>query len=1057
MPSTTKIASHLKPFVIVIILLLQAQALYVSFSLSRSIEDWTNKYMYESARLSSKVIGQRIDQVLTGLEQVANDVSFCLQQPDALKNCEALLAKHKARWNYHELFLLAPDGTELIPAEHSFAQTTALAQRAFKEKRPAIGKGGPDNSISYAVPVFNDDAVIAMLMVTRGTEKARELLNVRSHDGDGLVMLVDSDKRIVVTDWNDPHEELIKRVNFITQDGKIETSVFGKGYALDSNRELSFKNRDRKEWRLSQRSRNDYGLTLIYTVPMEALAKKLPSLRWQNTASNIVSFLLILFLISDLLWLQRSYRKKLYEVKYGDPLTHGDNSAGFSLKLSKRLTPDAQPYALITMDFNKFKLINDEYGVSKANELLLLMYETISTRLVSDELCARHNADTFLILVRYSGEERLRERLDAMMTDIMQRKHSLGIYHKHGLSAGVYPITDNTLPPYLMLDHANFAREQCKKPPYPSCVFYDESVQDKLRFETELLNSFSSSLENRHFEIWLQPKVNIRTSIVTGAEALVRWRHPELGFLSPGVFLPVLEQSKRIVQLDLWVFEEVCRLLFRWDKEGREIIPVAVNLSRAHLSNENFLNDYLNILNNYKINPHWIELELTESLFIENEERLSHVFASIRSHGLRCSIDDFGTGYSSLSLLKNAHVDTVKLDRSFFSSPELSDQSKAVIHSITQLASALDLTTVAEGVEHSSTIDFLLSTDCTTVQGYLYSKPLSVPEFEAFTFTSDLRRKLLSGVVSSNAGRQPALHTNPRSLQICQLLSGLGHVGVYVVRKNTREILFCNPFLKSYSKEQVEGQFCHTVWSEYCDGCPITRMKDGISPTFTMPTSCFGCPVSVTAVEILWEDHIPAYAVTLVPLGLKEEEEEEESVGHLLSQMAGWMKKAREDTLTGLLSKASFEAEVQNRLQEDASGSLFFIDLDGFKQVNDHFGHQMGDKVLMGTAERIRLSFRRDDLIGRYGGDEFVAYATGFVNTDLIDNRLETLKNLLRYQHSLEGVSSGISASIGVARFPEDAKSFPELVRKADIALYEAKRRGKDQHVYYSDKLSPLS
>lgn len=1051
----TKLASHMKPIIIVIILLLQAQSLYVAFSLSSSIEGWANKYMHESAQLASKVIGQRIDLVLTGLEQVAQEVSLRLQQPDALKNCEALLAKHKATWNYHELFLLAPDGSELIPAEHGFSKTSALAQRAFKEKRPAVGKGGLDNSISYAIPVFHGDTVIAMLMVTRGTEKAQELLNVRVHDGGGLVILADYDKRIVVKAWNAPREELIKSVNFFTQDGRIDTSVFGKDYTLDSNHELSFKDSNHQEWRLSQRTSKEFGLTLIYAVPTEALAEKLPSLRWQNSASNVVSFLLILFLIADLLWLQRSYRKKLYEAEYGDPLTLGDNSAGFSHHMKNLLLFNWQSYALITMDINKFKLINDEYGVSKANELLRLVYETISARLVSDELCARHNADTFLILMRCNEEQRVRERLEGIMADIMIRKHALGILHKHGLSAGVYFVTDRTLPPYIMLDHANFAREQCKKPPYPTCVFYDESVQDKLRFETELLNSFPSALEQCQFEIWLQPKVNIHTNIVTGAEALVRWRHPELGFLSPGAFLPVLEQSKRIVQLDLWVFEEVCRLLFRWDQEGREIIPIAVNLSRAHLSSENFLNDYLNILNVYNINPHWIELELTESLFIENEERLSHVFASIRSHGLRCSIDDFGTGYSSLSMLKNANVDTVKLDRSFFSTPELSDQSRAVISSITQLASALGLTTVAEGVEHSSTLEFLLSTDCATVQGYLYSKPLPVPEFEAFTFTDDLRRKLLSGVMLSRTGHQLVQYNSLRSQQMRQLLSGLGHVGVYVMRKNTREILFCNPFLKSHTKGLVEGQFCHTVWPEYCGNCPITRVKDGISPTFTMPTSSFGCPVSVTAVEILWEDRIPAYAITLVPLGLKEEEEEE-SVGHLLSQMADWMKKAREDSLTSLLSKASFESEVRSRLQEDSNGSLFFIDLDGFKQVNDHFGHQMGDEVLKGTAERIRLSFRRDDLIGRYGGDEFVVYATGFVNTDFLDSRLETLKNLLRHQHTLKGVSSGVSASIGVARFPEDAKTFPELIRKADIALYEAKRRGKDQHVYYSDKLAPL-
>ncbi len=435
---------------------------------------------------------------------------------------------------------------------------------------------------------------------------------------------------------------------------------------------------------------------------------------------------------------------------------------------------------------------------------------------------------------------------------------------------------------------------------------------------------------------------------------------------------------------------------------------------------------------------------------MENEERISQIFSSIRSHGLRCAIDDFGTGYSSLSMLRNASVDTVKLDRSFFSSSELSDQSKAIIRSITQLSSALSLACVAEGVEDRSTLEFLLSTDCSAVQGYLYSKPLTVEAFEAFSYTEEKRRKILNSGFLDNTFGAIQRFTSQRSLQMRELLSGLGNVGVYVVKKSTREVLYCNPFLKSVSPNVQEGRFCHELWANYCSHCPLTQMEQGKSPTIIAPNSDFGCPVSVTAVEILWEDHIPAYAITLVPLGQREEEKD---VLSLRSQMADWKKKAQEDSLTNLLSKTRFEEEVKKRLESDEKGSLFFIDLDGFKQINDSFGHLMGDEVLKNTAERIRLSFRRDDLIGRYGGDEFIVYASAFTEEELLDRRLDTLKNLLRHQHTLNGVSGAISASIGVARFPEDAATFTELVRRADMALYEAKRRGKDQHVYYSDRL----
>jgi diguanylate cyclase (GGDEF)-like protein len=212
--------------------------------------------------------------------------------------------------------------------------------------------------------------------------------------------------------------------------------------------------------------------------------------------------------------------------------------------------------------------------------------------------------------------------------------------------------------------------------------------------------------------------------------------------------------------------------------------------------------------------------------------------------------------------------------------------------------------------------------------------------------------------------------------------------------------------------------------------------------------------VNVSAVEILWEEYLPAYAITIEPLaktGEEEEEEEEEGLQALRSKMASLLKDAQEDGLTSLLNKKNFEEEVVKRLAVDSRGALIFIDLDGFKQVNDTFGHLMGDMVLKNSAERIRLSFRKDDIIGRYGGDEFVAYLPTFNNKEMLEQRLSALKNLLRHQHTLGETTSAITASIGVALFSTEGQDFNELVSMADLALYEAKRRGKDQHVYYSE------
>lgn len=1059
LPFHTKVVSRLKKYIIAVIVLLQVYSLWVTFDLSYTMRERTDSYVTETAQLASTIIDQRIEQVVESLEALTRAVGDSLDKPDAYAACDDLLQRYKVAWEYSDLYLLSPDEKEIVRSIDDIKPDLPLARRAIATKKPAIGQGSLVNCITYAVPVMKEGRVAAVLMVTRGVEKAYQLLSLNAFANAGVIMLTDYDGDVIVKRWNVPRESLSSSVNFLGDDRRLDPSVFGPGYDLTKDGQWTFKDGNGRNWMLAQHVCLDHRLTLLYAAPADKLLFNLPSLRWQNSAAAVVASLLILVLIGYLIWLEKAYFRKLSEVELTDALTHGDNMVSFIGKAQKLLAKSPDTYALVALDINRFKVINDTYGVTRGNQLLKLAHEVFSGSLVSDELCARYGADTFLLLLNYSGEERIRERLDRMTDEVMQRKHTLSIYHKYGFSVGVYVIRDKSLPPYIMVDHANFARKQCKDPQQPALVFYDDSVQEKLRMEAELLNAFPTSLVNGEFEIWLQPKVNIRTDIVSGAEVLVRWNHPELGFLSPARFLPVLEQRGHVVDLDLWVFEEVCRLLARWDREGREIVPLAVNLSRAHLNDDGFLTRYLKIIHEYGVNPHWIELELTESLFMENEEHISQIFFDIRSHGLRCAIDDFGTGYSSLSLLRSTSLDTVKLDRSFFMETPLSEQSMAVIRSITQLAEALGLSCVAEGVEDRAVVEFLATTECDIVQGYLYSRPLNVQAFEAFTYTAEKRRRLLgSDFVDGDHHLAPI--RSLRSEQMRRLLSGLGHVGAYVVKKDSRELLFCNDYLRQFSPDVKEGMFCHDASSVSCAYCPLPLVENGMSPTIVKPTSSFGCPASMTAVEILWEDHIPAYAITLVPLdsvrgAAAAEEEEEEEVFRLHSEVKEWKKKASQDGLTRLLTKAQFEAEAARRMEGDKSGVLFFIDLDGFKQVNDSYGHLMGDEVLRNTAERIRLSFRKDDLIGRYGGDEFVVYASMFTDAEILERRLTTLKNMLGHPHTLDDVSSTVSASIGVARFPEDADSFNTLVSKADIALYEAKRRGKDQHVYYSDKLMP--
>lgn len=220
-----------------------------------------------------------------------------------------------------------------------------------------------------------------------------------------------------------------------------------------------------------------------------------------------------------------------------------------------------------------------------------------------------------------------------------------------------------------------------------------------------------------------------------GAEALVRWDDPEWGLVPPNEFIPFFEQNHFIVQVDLYVFEQVCKYMRGWLDAGLVLVPISVNLSKVHLNEQDFLQKFINIRNKYSIPPELLEMELTETILFENVELVVNVVQQIHQMGFQCSIDDFGSGYSSLNLLKDIKADTLKLDKAFFSSPKADvPRERVIIESVVELAKKLSMKTVAEGVETVEQMQFLEEINCDMVQGYVISKPVDVNSFEKMVF-----------------------------------------------------------------------------------------------------------------------------------------------------------------------------------------------------------------------------------------------------------------------------------------------------------------------------------
>lgn len=273
-----------------------------------------------------------------------------------------------------------------------------------------------------------------------------------------------------------------------------------------------------------------------------------------------------------------------------------------------------------------------------------------------------------------------------------------------------------------------------------TCTFYSESIQNHQRDMATMLYQLEGALERRELQMYLQPKVRAENGTVAGAEALVRWEHPEKGFISPATFIPLCEENGLICRVDLLVFEQVCRCLSKWREAGVEPVPISVNVSRQHFRDPEFLTEYRQLLETWKVPPEWIELEITESIMFSSSEfqYVRDFIQTLHEIGFTCSLDDFGSGYSSLSLLKDLPIDCLKLDRQFIIGRFEEWSTRTVIEMIMNLARKLGIMTVAEGVELEEQVSFLREAGCDLIQGFYFSRPLPVEEFERYAFGRSL-------------------------------------------------------------------------------------------------------------------------------------------------------------------------------------------------------------------------------------------------------------------------------------------------------------------------------
>ncbi len=387
-------------------------------------------------------------------------------------------------------------------------------------------------------------------------------------------------------------------------------------------------------------------------------------------------------------------------------------------------------YLMITLDINKFKFINNDFGSKAGDCILCVMGERIQEIFKERGYTARNTADIFLILTE--EKDYRPEMLEPLSKPIYFNNNGKRQYYKVVIKAGIRRImpgeSASDLIPYV--DQASIARKTIKDVAGCSQAYYDENMKNILEKESAIEKRMEEALENREFQVYLQPKYDLRSERIMGAEALIRWADPEKGMIPPDEFIPLFEKNGFILKLDFFVYEEVLKRMAQWKQEGKPSICVSVNVSRVHISTMDFFSNLNRLVEKYQVSRRDFELELTETI-IGGELNLVKAFIQeCKREGFKVSIDDFGSGYSSLNLLKELPVDVLKIDKGFLDEAEESMRSNIIVEQVVEMAKRMEIGTLCEGVETERQLSFLKKIGCDMAQGYLFSRPVPVTEFE---------------------------------------------------------------------------------------------------------------------------------------------------------------------------------------------------------------------------------------------------------------------------------------------------------------------------------------
>lgn len=474
--------------------------------------------------------------------------------------------------------------------------------------------------------------------------------------------------------------------------------------------------------------KNDDGTVTYVALNLHIIVQDVILVELVCVSISLICFIYLIFVIFMFIRFVRSQRR-LLKLYYADKETGGKNWYYFLGEASKKMKKYRRKNvkaAMVHIRMEKYRNYCSCYGDKEGRALVGDFYDVIRRNITKKETFARHEMCDFGMLICYENEEQLVERIEKIMGLLDAKRPNIKLYFK----AGINILDGEIMEPSEAYNRATIARAKIEDTHNENVSFFTQQMKEELLWERKVENDMERALINHEYKVYLQPKYSVDDEKLAAAEALVRWVHPTEGLIAPYKFIPMFERNGFITKLDDYMIAEVAKLQARWIAEGKKIVPISVNVSRAHFTRENLAEHICEIVDSYKVPHEAIELELTESAFFDDKETLIGIVNKMKNYGFAVSMDDFGAGYSSLNSLKELPIDVVKLDAEFFRGNDEEGKGKVIVSDAISLAKKLNMRIVAEGIETREQVDFLAENECDLIQGYYFAKPMPVEEFE---------------------------------------------------------------------------------------------------------------------------------------------------------------------------------------------------------------------------------------------------------------------------------------------------------------------------------------